>query len=65
MRALVCDVSVPRQVVSGLLGRFDKRFYFGPFSPAVLKEIPDPELPAADWVVIQTTLCGICGSDYK
>jgi len=65
MQALVCDVSVPRQVVTALLGRLDKRFFFGPFSPAALKEIPDPELPADDWVVIQTRLCGICGSDYK
>ena len=65
MRALVCDVSVPRQVFSALLGRLDKRFFFGPFSPAVLTDIPDPELPADDWVVIRTQLCGICGSDYK
>ncbi|MFN8543541.1 MAG: alcohol dehydrogenase catalytic domain-containing protein [Candidatus Binatia bacterium] len=65
MRALVCDVSVPRQVVTALLGRLDKRFYFGPLSTAHMKDIPDPELPAPDWVVIQTRLCGICGSDYK
>jgi threonine dehydrogenase-like Zn-dependent dehydrogenase len=65
MRALVCDVSVPRQVVSAMLGRIDKRFFFGPFSPAALVDIPDPALPADDWVVIQTRLCGICGSDYK
>jgi threonine dehydrogenase-like Zn-dependent dehydrogenase len=65
MRALVCDVSVPRQVVTSLLGRIDKRFFFGPFSPAELKEIPEPELPAPDWVTIRTRLCGICGSDYK
>jgi threonine dehydrogenase-like Zn-dependent dehydrogenase len=65
MQALVCDLSVPRQIVSGVLGRLDKRFFFFPFSPATLKEIPDPELPADDWVVIKTRLCGICGSDYK
>jgi threonine dehydrogenase-like Zn-dependent dehydrogenase len=65
MRALVCDVSVPRQAVSKLLGMVDKRFFFGPFSPAALKEIPDPALPADDWVILQTRLCGICGSDYK
>lgn len=65
MRALVCDVSIPRQVVSTLLGRLDKRFFLGPFSPAALKDIPDPELPAPDWVTIRTGLCGICGSDYK
>jgi threonine dehydrogenase-like Zn-dependent dehydrogenase len=65
MQAIVCDVSVPRQVVSAILGRIDKRFFFGPFSTATLREIPDPELPAGDWVVIRTRLCGICGSDYK
>jgi threonine dehydrogenase-like Zn-dependent dehydrogenase len=65
MRALVCDVNVPRQIVTGLLGRLDRRFYFGPFSPATLRELPEPELPAPDWVVLRTRLCGICGSDYK
>ncbi len=65
MRALVFDLSVPRQVVSGLLGRIDRRFFFGPYSPAALREVPDPGLPADDWVVIRTNLCGICGSDYK
>jgi threonine dehydrogenase-like Zn-dependent dehydrogenase len=65
MQALVCDLSVPRQVVTSLLGRLDHRFYFGPFSPASLKDIPDPTLPAPDWVLLRTRLCGICGSDYK
>src|SRR5213594_4117459 len=65
MRALVCELSVPRQVVTSLLGWIDKRFFFGPFSPATLRELPEPELPAPDWVTIRTRLCGICGSDYK
>jgi len=65
MRALVCDVSVPRQVVSALLGRIDRRFYFGPYSPTALRQVPDPALPGDDWLVIRTRLCGICGSDYK
>ena len=65
MRALVCNVSIPRQAFSGLLGRLDPRFYLGPFSPVALKDIPEPELPAPDWVTIRTRLCGICGSDYK
>jgi threonine dehydrogenase-like Zn-dependent dehydrogenase len=65
MRALVCDVSVPRQVVSSLLGRIDKRFFLGPFSPAGLRDIPEPSFPADDWLVLRTRVCGICGSDYK
>ena len=65
MQALVCNASVPRQIVSGLLGRLDKRFYFGPYAMIGLSEIPDPALPADDWLVLRTRLCGICGSDYK
>lgn len=65
MQALVCDVSVPRQAVSALLGRIDKRLYFWPFSPTNLREIPEPTLPGDDWLLIRTRLCGICGSDYK
>jgi len=65
MQALVCDVNVPRQVVSALLGRLDKRFFLGPFSPTTLRDIPEPPLPADDWVLLRTRLCGICGSDYK
>lgn len=33
--------------------------------PMALLELPEPTLPAADWVVIRTKLCGICGSDSK
>ena len=65
MRALVCDVSMPRQIVSAILGRLDRRFFLTPFSPAVMRDVPDPRLPADDWVVLQTRVCGICGSDYK
>src|SRR2546430_2493048 len=65
MRALVCELSVPRKVLPSLLGRMGKRSFFGPFPPATLRELPEPELPAPDWVTIRTRLCGICGSDYK
>lgn len=65
MRALVCDVSIPKQIVSAVLGRVSRRFYFGPFSTTTLRDIPEPQPPAPDWLVIRTRLCGICGSDYK
>ena len=65
MRALVCTASIPRQIVSGVLGRLDRRFYLGPYATIALRELPEPALPADDWVVLRTRLCGICGSDYK
>ena len=33
--------------------------------PMALQDLPDPPLPAPDWVVLRTRLCGICGSDSK
>src|SRR5262249_56658776 len=64
-RAGVGDVRARRQVVSPLLGPLDKRFSLGPFPPATLRDVPDPSLPADDWLVLRTRLCGICGSDAK
>ncbi|HWB67112.1 MAG TPA: alcohol dehydrogenase catalytic domain-containing protein, partial [Mycobacteriales bacterium] len=34
-------------------------------APMALRDLPDPTLPAPDWVLIRTALCGICGSDSK
>jgi threonine dehydrogenase-like Zn-dependent dehydrogenase len=65
MQALVCTASMPRQIVSGELGRLDRRFFLGPYAPVTLTDVPEPSLPADDWVVLRTRLCGICGSDYK
>src|SRR6476646_3744169 len=34
-------------------------------TPMALQEVSDPEPLADDWVVLDTRLCGICGSDSK
>jgi threonine dehydrogenase-like Zn-dependent dehydrogenase len=34
-------------------------------TPMGVREIDDPRPPGPDWLVIQTRLCGICGSDAK
>jgi threonine dehydrogenase-like Zn-dependent dehydrogenase len=65
MRALVFENSLPRQAVTRILGAISARAYVGPLAPMTLKEIPDPQFPAPDWVTIRTNLCGLCGSDYK
>src|SRR5688500_19431280 len=59
MQALVCTASMPRQIVSGVLGRLDRRFFLGPYAPVTLTDVPEPSLPADDWVVLRTRLCGI------
>ncbi len=65
MRALVFENHFPRIVATKLLSALTPRAFVGPLSPVQLRDIPDPELPADDWVVIKTNLCGLCGSDYK
>jgi threonine dehydrogenase-like Zn-dependent dehydrogenase len=63
MRTMVLDISVPKIVLTRLLGRFAKGAHFGWASPLKLVDLADPPLPATDWVRVRNRLCGICGSD--
>ncbi len=65
MRALVIENSLPRLAATKLLAALTPRAFVGPTSPMQLREIPEPALPAPDWAVATTKLCGLCGSDYK
>jgi threonine dehydrogenase-like Zn-dependent dehydrogenase len=65
MQALVFENSMPRIVATKLLSSFGPSAFVGPLAPIQLREIPDPALPADDWVVLRTRLCGVCGSDTK
>jgi threonine dehydrogenase-like Zn-dependent dehydrogenase len=65
MRALVIDSDPPRLAATWLLSVFSPRAFVGRLSPIQLREIPAPALPAPDWAVARTRLCGLCGSDYK
>jgi len=63
MRTMVLELSVPRILLTRLLGRASRAAYFGPTSPLRLVELPDPPLPTSGWVRVRNRLCGICGSD--
>jgi threonine dehydrogenase-like Zn-dependent dehydrogenase len=65
MRALLFENHLPRLALTRVLGALTPRAFVGPTAPIQLREIPDPALPADDWVVIKSRLCGLCGSDYK
>jgi threonine dehydrogenase-like Zn-dependent dehydrogenase len=60
---MVLDISVPRFMLTRLLGRAWPGACFAPTSPLRLVELPEPPLPADDWVRVRNHLCGICGSD--
>jgi threonine dehydrogenase-like Zn-dependent dehydrogenase len=65
LRALVIEKNLPRLAVTKLLSAVTPRAFVGPTAPLRLREIPEPALPAGDWAVARTRLCGICGSDAK
>jgi len=65
VEALLFENSLPRQAATRILGALTPRAYVGPLAPMTLRQIPDPPLPAPDWVRLRARLCGICGSDYK
>jgi threonine dehydrogenase-like Zn-dependent dehydrogenase len=65
MQALVFHKHLARMAATRLLGALSARAYVGPTSPLRLEEGPEPALPADDWVLLRTRVCGICGSDSK
>src|SRR4029079_11118617 len=65
MKALVFDVNIDEIIHLIQDARESKEAYLGEDSPISLQEIPDARVQFPDWLVIQTRLCGICGSDYK
>jgi threonine dehydrogenase-like Zn-dependent dehydrogenase len=65
MRALVYEDKIARLVATKLLSFASPHAFVGATAPVALREIDEPRLPADDWVVISTRLCGVCGSDAK
>jgi threonine dehydrogenase-like Zn-dependent dehydrogenase len=65
MKAIVFRYSLPRFAFAYLGGFLTPRAYLGALGPLALEDIPEPQLPADDWIVVRTRLCGVCGSDLK
>ncbi|RLC82501.1 MAG: alcohol dehydrogenase [Chloroflexi bacterium] len=63
MKAITFTASIPRYVMTKILGRIDRRFFWSAFSCLRYGEVPEPGLPAGDWVKVKTRYGGICGSD--
>ncbi|HEU4430613.1 MAG TPA: zinc-binding dehydrogenase [Myxococcota bacterium] len=65
MQALVFEDSLARIVATKALAQLTPRAFTGPLAPIRLREIAEPRLPAPDWALLRTQVCGICGSDAK
>jgi threonine dehydrogenase-like Zn-dependent dehydrogenase len=65
MRALVFDLSLWKYVVGKALGPGVRRVFYGPGTCFDLREVPAPERPGHDWLVLRPKMTGFCGSDLS
>lgn len=65
MRALVFRHSLAREAAAKVVGTIDQRGFVGPYAPVRLEEIDEPTSPGPGWVVCDTIVSGLCGSDTK
>jgi L-iditol 2-dehydrogenase len=65
MKAIQFNFTIPRYLIGLTLGKLSPKFFWSGVSCTDYKEIPEPVLPGEDWVVIQTQLGGICGTDMS
>lgn len=63
MKALVVDFTIPRFLITKMLGKASRRAFWGSFSILQYRDIPEPRLQGRDWVRVDVRLGGICGSD--
>jgi threonine dehydrogenase-like Zn-dependent dehydrogenase len=65
VKALVFRHNLAREAASTIGGRVDKRAFVSRFAPARIEDIDELPLPGEDWVRVETTFSGLCGSDVK
>jgi threonine dehydrogenase-like Zn-dependent dehydrogenase len=65
VKALVFRHSLVREAASAIGGRVDQRAFVSRVAPVRVEDITEPPLPADDWVRVETTFSGLCGSDVK
>ncbi|MEX2466501.1 MAG: alcohol dehydrogenase catalytic domain-containing protein [Gemmatimonadota bacterium] len=63
MRAVTFNVTVPSYLVGKSLGRLTEAAVFGTLSGVRFADVAEPGLPAEDWVRIEVSKAGICGTD--
>jgi L-iditol 2-dehydrogenase len=66
MNSIQFEYSVPRYVLSKIMGKFSKSFYWNSRLSCVrLRSVEVPKLPNDEWVKVKVKYGGICGSDLN
>lgn len=63
MRAVTFDVSISGYLIGKALGGVTESALFGGLSGVRYGEVPEPPLPAEDWVRVEVLATGVCGTD--
>ena len=65
MKALVFRHSYVREAAATIGGHLDQHAFVSRLAPVRVEDIEELPLPAGDWVRVETTFSGLCGSDVK
>jgi threonine dehydrogenase-like Zn-dependent dehydrogenase len=65
VKALVFELDYLRLATARVLGELSPRGYLSRLGPLRLKTVPDAGILGDRWVVVETKMSGICGSDVK
>jgi threonine dehydrogenase-like Zn-dependent dehydrogenase len=65
VKALVFRHNYAREAASAIGGRIVQRSYTSRFAPVRIEDVPELPLPGDDWLRVETTFSGLCGSDIK
>lgn len=65
MKALTFEFNLARLAAARVLGSLRTGGYLSPLGPLRLADVPDARVLGDRWVVVETKMCGVCGSDVK
>lgn len=65
MRALTFDFDIARLATAKILGSVYPSGFLSALGPLRLRDVPDAKILGDRWVVVETKMCGVCGSDVK
>lgn len=65
MKALTFEYNIPKYLLTGAMAAKWPQVLRSSLAPVHLREVPDPQLPAHDWVKIKPRISGFCGSDLS
>ncbi len=63
MKAITFDMAVSRIAAAMAIGAITPRAYVSRLGPTRFAHVPEPSPRGDDWVIVDTALAGVCGSD--